>query len=86
MVSRHWIEHFSQLGPSEQQYALFTRYTGLLVDPYSEPDAQGRYYDFSAVRVERVFQDVQGCGAYPAYRWKTCANCAFWYCWRNCLG
>nr|CBA71437.1 conserved hypothetical protein [Arsenophonus nasoniae] len=65
MVSRHWIEHFSQLGPSEQQYALFTRYTGLLVDPYSEPDAQGRYYDFSAVRVERVFQDVQGLWRLP---------------------
>ncbi|MEB5993229.1 opine metallophore biosynthesis dehydrogenase [Serratia ureilytica] len=60
MVSRRWIEQFPQLAPTEQCYALFTRYTALLVDPYSEPDAQGRYYDFSAVRVARVFQDAQG--------------------------
>ncbi|AUO04640.1 DUF2338 domain-containing protein [Serratia marcescens] len=60
MVSRRWIDQFPQLAPTEQCYALFTRYTALLVDPYSEPDAQGRYYDFSAVRVARVFQDVQG--------------------------
>ncbi|HIE0016896.1 TPA: opine metallophore biosynthesis dehydrogenase [Serratia marcescens] len=60
MVSRRWIDQFPQLAPTEQCYALFTRYTALLVDPYSEPDAQGRYYDFSAVRVARVFQDAQG--------------------------
>ncbi|BCZ57373.1 hypothetical protein SL267_19900 [Serratia marcescens] len=60
MVSRRWIDQFPQLAPTEQCYALFTRYTALLVDPYSEPDAQGRYYDFSAVRVARIFQDAQG--------------------------
>lgn len=60
MVSRRWIDQFPQLAPTEQCYALFTRYTALLVDPYSEPNAQGRYYDFSAVRVARVFQDAQG--------------------------
>ncbi|WP_148873921.1 opine metallophore biosynthesis dehydrogenase [Serratia marcescens] len=60
MVSRRWIDQFPQLPPTEQRYALFARYTALLVDPYSEPDAQGRYYDFSAVRVARVFQDAQG--------------------------
>ncbi|MBH3107276.1 opine metallophore biosynthesis dehydrogenase [Serratia ureilytica] len=60
MVSRRWIDQFPQLAPTEQCYALFTRYTALLVDPYSEQDAQGRYYDFSAVRVARVFQDAQG--------------------------
>ncbi|EMB2347224.1 opine metallophore biosynthesis dehydrogenase [Serratia marcescens] len=60
MVSRRWIDQFPQLAPTEQCYALFTRYTALLIDPYSEPDAQGRYYDFSAVRVARVFQDAQG--------------------------
>ncbi|HID9553945.1 opine metallophore biosynthesis dehydrogenase [Serratia ureilytica] len=60
MVSRRWIDQFPQLTPTEQCYALFTRYTALLIDPYSEPDAQGRYYDFSAVRVARVFQDAQG--------------------------
>ncbi|HFF9836779.1 opine metallophore biosynthesis dehydrogenase [Serratia marcescens] len=60
MVSLRWIDQFPQLTPTEQCYALFTRYTALLVDPYSEPDAQGRYYDFSAVRVARVFQDAQG--------------------------
>ena len=65
MVSRRWIDHFPQLAPAEQRYALFTRYTALLVDPYSEPDAQGRYYDFSAVRVTRVFQNAQGLWCLP---------------------
>ncbi|MTD05116.1 DUF2338 family protein [Serratia sp. YC16] len=65
MVSRRWIDQFPQLAPAEQRYALFARYTALLVDPYSEPDAQGRYYDFSAVRVARVFQDAQGLWRLP---------------------
>jgi hypothetical protein len=65
MVSRHWIDQFPQLSPPEQQYALFARYTALLVDPYSEPDDQGRYYDFSAVRVGCVFQDAQGLWRLP---------------------
>lgn len=65
MVSRRWIDQFPQLAPTEQCYALFTRYTALLVDPYSEPDAQGRYYDFSAVRVARVFQDALGSWRLP---------------------
>ncbi|NLU18823.1 opine metallophore biosynthesis dehydrogenase [Serratia liquefaciens] len=60
MVNRRWIDEFPQLAPLEQQYALFVRYTALLVDPYSEPDAQGRFYDFSAVRVAGVFQDANG--------------------------
>lgn len=33
---------------------LFARYCGLLVDTKSQPDEQGRYFDFSAVPVQRV--------------------------------
>ncbi|BET64739.1 opine metallophore biosynthesis dehydrogenase [Yersinia pseudotuberculosis] len=58
MVSRRWIDEFPQLPPLEQQYALFVRYTALLVDPYSTPDEQGRFYDFSAVKVATVYQDA----------------------------
>ncbi|WP_145480781.1 opine metallophore biosynthesis dehydrogenase [Yersinia similis] len=58
MVSRRWIDEFPQLSPIEQQYALFVRYTALLVDPYSTPDEQGRFYDFSAVKVATVYQDA----------------------------
>lgn len=60
MLSRRWIDDFPRLSPIEQQYALFVRYTGLLVDPYSVPDAQGRYFDFSAVKVMPVYQDDAG--------------------------
>lgn len=60
MVNRRWIDKFPQLSPLEQQYALFVRYTALLVDPYSIPDEQGRFYDFSAVKVATVYQDVNG--------------------------
>lgn len=65
MVSRHWIENFTALSPLEQHYALFVRYTALLVDPLSTPDEKGRYYDFSAVKVESVYRDNAGLWRLP---------------------
>ncbi len=49
------IENFNELKSIHQQYLLYVRYASLLVDPFSEPDEQGRYFDFSAVPIRTVF-------------------------------
>ncbi len=58
-VSHHFlseleVQQFPNLSPTRQGDLLYARYTGLLVDPNSTPDSRGRYFDFSAVPVERA--------------------------------
>lgn len=48
------VESFPDLALERQGDLLFARYTGLLVDPTSKPDAQGRYFDFSAVPIQQA--------------------------------
>ncbi|WP_027955540.1 opine metallophore biosynthesis dehydrogenase [Halobacillus kuroshimensis] len=59
-LSRNDIENFNSFDDIHQEYLLYIRYTSLLVDPFSEPDAQGRYFDFSAVPIRRVFVNKEG--------------------------
>ncbi|PZD97412.1 DUF2338 domain-containing protein [Paenibacillus sambharensis] len=59
-LSRHDIENFSRLEPIHQEYLLYIRYTSLLIDPFSEPDDQGRYFDFSAVPLRQLFVNREG--------------------------
>ncbi|MCR2806585.1 opine metallophore biosynthesis dehydrogenase [Paenibacillus soyae] len=60
-LSRRDIENFEQLDSIHQEYLLYIRYASLLIDPYSEPDEQGRYYDFSAVPFKPLFMNREGC-------------------------
>lgn len=48
-ISREQINGFSNLSSIEQEYLIYIRYTAILIDPFSTPDKQGRYFDFSAV-------------------------------------
>lgn len=48
-IARHDIENFTQFTTDKQEYLLYVRYASILVDPFSEPDETGRYFDFSAV-------------------------------------
>ncbi|GAA1287322.1 opine metallophore biosynthesis dehydrogenase [Saccharothrix xinjiangensis] len=59
-ISREDIERFEELPPVHQDYLVYVRYASLLVDPFSEPDANGRYFDFSAVPLRPVFVDGEG--------------------------
>ncbi|WP_086428763.1 staphylopine biosynthesis dehydrogenase [Staphylococcus cornubiensis] len=59
------IEAFETLSPIEQEYLLYVRYTGILIDPFSEPDENGKYFDFSAVPFKQVFQNEQGVWQIP---------------------
>ncbi|ACU37789.1 opine metallophore biosynthesis dehydrogenase [Actinosynnema pretiosum subsp. pretiosum] len=59
-ISRRDVERFEELPPVHQDYLVYVRYASLLVDPFSEPDADGRYFDFSAIPIRRVFRDAEG--------------------------
>ncbi|NMO97662.1 opine metallophore biosynthesis dehydrogenase [Paenibacillus lemnae] len=59
-LSRQDIDHFTELDSIHQQYLLYVRYTSLLIDPFSEPDAEGRYFDFSAVPIRTLFVNRDG--------------------------
>ncbi|TYP76418.1 opine metallophore biosynthesis dehydrogenase [Paenibacillus methanolicus] len=59
-LSRHDIDNFMQLEAIHQEYLVYVRYTSLLIDPFSEPDRNGRYFDFSAVPIRQIFVDKEG--------------------------
>jgi Uncharacterized protein conserved in bacteria len=59
-LSRQDIENFTRLDAIGQEYLLYVRYASLLIDPYSEPDGEGRYFDFSAVPLRPIFVNKDG--------------------------
>ncbi|MCR6098165.1 opine metallophore biosynthesis dehydrogenase [Salipaludibacillus agaradhaerens] len=59
-LPREDIENFNQLASIHQEYLVYIRYTSLLIDPFSEPDKGGRYFDFSAVPIRPVFVNREG--------------------------
>ncbi|NCJ15620.1 staphylopine biosynthesis dehydrogenase [Staphylococcus pseudintermedius] len=59
------IEAFETLTAIEQEYLLYVRYTGILIDPFSEPDENGKYFDFSAVPFKEVFRNEEGVWQIP---------------------
>lgn len=59
-LSRDDIEKFDQLQAIHQEFLLYIRYASLLIDPFSEPDAAGTYFDFSAVPFRHIFTNREG--------------------------
>ncbi|MHA7582005.1 opine metallophore biosynthesis dehydrogenase [Paenibacillus vandeheii] len=59
-LSRQDIENFNQLQDLHQEYLLYIRYTSLLIDPFSEPSPEGKYFDFSAVPFRKMFINQDG--------------------------
>ncbi|MDZ5608189.1 opine metallophore biosynthesis dehydrogenase [Bacillus pseudomycoides] len=59
-LSRQDIENFNHLESIHQEYLLYIRYTSLLIDPFSEPDKDGKYFDFSAVPIRKMFVNREG--------------------------
>lgn len=64
-LSRHDIDHFEHLKTIHQQYLLYIRYASLLIDPFSEPDREGKYFDFSAVPIRPIFVNKEGAWDIP---------------------
>ncbi|MFD1846702.1 opine metallophore biosynthesis dehydrogenase [Arthrobacter flavus] len=59
-ISADDVERFERLPPLHQEYLVYVRYASLLVDPFSEPDCNGRYFDFSAIPIQPIFLDNTG--------------------------
>ncbi|WP_235867417.1 opine metallophore biosynthesis dehydrogenase [Priestia abyssalis] len=59
-LSREDIENFIELGEIQQEYLLYIRYTSILIDPFSKPDDNGKYFDFSSVPYKQVYKDKNG--------------------------
>jgi staphylopine/pseudopaline/yersinopine synthase len=53
------VDQFPDLDSDRQGDLIYARYSGLLVDALSQPDRDGRYFDFSAVPVSRVDFDKE---------------------------
>ena len=64
-LPRSAIDGFLALEPIHQQYMLYVRYASLLIDPFSDPDREGRYFDFSAVPFRAIFVNHEGKWAIP---------------------
>ncbi|GAA1852778.1 opine metallophore biosynthesis dehydrogenase [Myceligenerans crystallogenes] len=54
------VARFEELPAVHQEYLVYVRYASLLIDPFSEPDGDGRYFDFSAVPIRPVFRSETG--------------------------
>ncbi|MFC9538691.1 opine metallophore biosynthesis dehydrogenase [Lysinibacillus sp. NPDC056959] len=59
-IARQDVEDFEKLESIHQEYLLYIRYASLLIDPFSKPDQEGRYFDFSAVPIKRIFMNHEG--------------------------
>lgn len=59
-IARQDIENFNHLEPIHQEYLLYIRYASLLIDPFSIPNEEGRYFDFSAVPLREIFINHDG--------------------------
>jgi len=59
-LSRDDIENFVDFDPIKQEYLLYIRYSSILIDPFSEPDEDGRYFEFSRVPYKQAYPDKDG--------------------------
>ncbi|MGG4488565.1 opine metallophore biosynthesis dehydrogenase [Metabacillus idriensis] len=59
-LSRNDICQFPTFSPEKQEYLLYIRYTSILIDPFSVPDENGTYFDFSKVPFAQVKRSRSG--------------------------
>ncbi|MFX0547760.1 opine metallophore biosynthesis dehydrogenase [Hathewaya histolytica] len=59
-ISREDIDNFTKYSQIKQEYLLYVRYSSILIDPFSIPDEEGRYFEFSKVSYPKVYKDNFG--------------------------
>lgn len=59
-ISREDIDNFMNYHKVKQEYLLYVRYASILIDPFSTPDIEGRYFEFSKVPYTKVYKDELG--------------------------
>ncbi|MCC5468026.1 opine metallophore biosynthesis dehydrogenase [Pelosinus baikalensis] len=64
-LSREDIEDFMNFEQTKQEYLLYIRYSSILIDPFSTPNVNGKYFDFSAVPYKQVYKDQNEKWVFP---------------------
>lgn len=64
-IQREDIDNFSEYEEVKQEYLLYIRYASILIDPFSNPDHEGRYFEFSAVPFNKAEEEDQGVWSIP---------------------
>jgi hypothetical protein len=59
-ISAADVAAFESLPAIHQEYLVYVRYASLLIDPFSAPDREGRYFDFSAIPIRPIFRNATG--------------------------
>lgn len=59
------VAAFEQLPRIHQEYLVYVRYASLLIDPFSAPDGEGRYFDFSAIPIRPILRNSAGAWDVP---------------------
>jgi staphylopine/pseudopaline/yersinopine synthase len=64
-IQREEIDNFSDYEEVKQEYLLYIRYASILIDPFSNPDHEGRYFEFSAVPFKKAEEEYKGVWSIP---------------------
>ncbi|MED1865350.1 opine metallophore biosynthesis dehydrogenase [Fictibacillus nanhaiensis] len=64
-IHRDDIDNFIEFEEVKQEYLLYIRYTSILIDPFSIPDREGRYFEFSAVPFKKAEEEQEGVWSIP---------------------
>ena len=64
-LSREDVINFETFERIKQEYLVYIRYASILVDAYSIPDDKGRYFDFSAVPMQKIYKNQQNLWCIP---------------------
>ena len=64
-LSREDVINFETFERIKQEYLVYIRYASILVDAYSIPNDKGRYFDFSAVPMQKIYKNQQNLWCIP---------------------
>lgn len=59
-ISRENIDKYMEYDSIKQEYLLYVRYSSILIDPFSIPDKNGRYFEFSRIPYPKIYKDNRG--------------------------
>lgn len=73
-LSREDVESFVEMDETKQQYLLYIRYSSILIDPFSKPDENGKYTDFSAFPMYKYHKTRKESGLFQEFHMKITRN------------
>ncbi|TKD72206.1 opine metallophore biosynthesis dehydrogenase [Pseudalkalibacillus hwajinpoensis] len=79
-LSRSDLEGFHEFEPVKQEYLLYIRYASILIDPFSKPDSNGTYFDFSKVPYQQISRTASGEWSVPRIPFEDYKNLVQMHC------